>query len=125
MLDIDKESLTSSFIERDWRSLYNSAYKISEFILNKEFKIFSPEIVEDMKQECVENLHKKILMGKVDPTKNIFSFIWKNSKFRILEILRKETNRRRIANFVPFDLVDFEVNEHDEITRKYYDESFE
>jgi hypothetical protein len=74
-----------------------------------------------MKQECAENFLKKIEQGKVDGTRNIFSFIWKNSTFRILEILRKEGNRKRIAYFLPFDLVDYEVYKNEKISNKYTD----
>jgi len=119
MLDIDKEELRLRFVKEDWEYVFDKVYRISEFILMRNYKIYNPEIVEDMKQECAENFLKKITQGKVDGTKNIFSFIWKNSTFRILEILRKEGNRRKIAYFLPYDAVDFEVYKNDGVVNKY------
>ena len=119
MLDIDKEELKARFVREDWEYVFDKVYKISEFILMKNYSVYNPEILADMKQECAENFFKKIDQGKVDGTKNIFSFIWKNSTFRILEILRKEGNRKKIAYFMPFDLVDFEVYKDESVTNKY------
>ena len=56
-----------------------------------------------MAQECCLNLYKKVLEGKIDVNKNVFSFVWANSDFRIREILRKERKRNTIANFVSYD----------------------
>lgn len=119
MLDIDKEELKNRFVKKDWNYVFDKVYKISEYLLIKEYNIYNPEILADMKQECAENFLKKINQGKVDETRNIFSFIWKNSTFRILELLRKEGNRKRIAYFMSFDLVDFEVYKNENISNKY------
>jgi hypothetical protein len=119
MLDIDKEELKVRYNKGDWEYVFDKLYKIAEFILVRNYKIYNPEIVEDMKQECAENFFKKIEQGKVDGNNNIFSFIWKNSTFRILEILRKENNRNKIAYFLPYDLVDFEVYKDTGVTNKY------
>ena len=119
MLDIDKEELKNRFVKSDWEYVFDKVYKISEFILIKHYNIYNHDILEDMKQECAENFYKKIEQGKVDGTRNIFSFIWKNSTFRILEILRKEGNRKKIAYFMPFDLVDFEVYKNETVSTKY------
>jgi hypothetical protein len=60
------------------------------------------------------NLHKKIIQNKVDENNNIFSFIYTNSNYRILEIIRKERNRKKKVSFISYDeleecgdLVDF------------------
>ena len=119
MLDIDKEELKSRFVREDWEYVFDKVYKIAEFILIKNYNIYNPELLADMKQECAENFYKKIDQGKVDGTKNIFSFIWKNSTFRILEILRKEGNRKKIAYFMPFDMVDFEVYRNENVSNRY------
>lgn len=124
MLDIDKEKLKSKFKEQDWEYVFDKVYRISEFILSRNYRIYNIDIMDDMKQECAENFFKKIEQGKVDPEQNVFSFIWKNSNFRILEILRKQNNRNRIARFMPFDLIDFEVYKDDSVTMKYVDEEF-
>jgi len=124
LLDIDKEKLKSKFKEQDWEYVFDKVYRISEFILSRNYRIYNIDIMDDMKQECAENFFKKIEQGKVDPEQNVFSFIWKNSNFRILEILRKQNNRNRIARFMPFDLIDFEVYKDDSVTMKYVDEEF-
>lgn len=119
MLDINKEELKERFQKEDWNYVFDKVYRISDFIISRNFKIRDLDRAEDMKQECAENFLKKINQGKVDGTNNVFSFIWKNSTYRILEILRKENNRNRIARFLPYDLVDFEVFKDDDVTYKY------
>ena len=109
MLNVNKEELQKKFKSNDWEYVFDQAYKISEFILSDEFKIYDPVLKEEMKQECMENLWKKIQAGKCDPEQNLFSFFWKNSRFRILEILRKENNRKRIATFIPYESKDYEI----------------
>ncbi len=121
MLEIDKEELRNKFIENDWEYVFDKVYKISEYLLIHNYNIYNPEIRDDMKQECAENFFKKIEQGKVDASQNVFSFIWKNSTFRILEILRKENNRKRIAYMLPFDLVDYEIYKIDNVINKYAD----
>lgn len=102
-MDIDKDKLSKKFKEKDWDYVFKEAETISNFLLINKFSIYDEEARNDMSQECLENLHKKILADKIDPDKNLFAFIWANSRFRILEILRKENNRRRIATFVNYD----------------------
>ena len=109
MLDIKKEELKEKFAQKDWEYVFSEAYKISGFLISNKYKIFDQDIVDDMKQECALNFLKKIEQGKIDPDGNLFSFIWKNSNFRILEILRKERNRNNIARFFSYDLLDYEV----------------
>jgi hypothetical protein len=123
VLDIDKVELKKKFKEEDWEYVFDKVYRISEFIIARNYKIFNHEIMQDMKQECAENFFKKILQNKINPEKNVFSFIWRNSEFRILEILRKENNRRRIVNFMPFDMADFEIYKNKNIGLKYVEES--
>jgi hypothetical protein len=113
LLNINKEELERHFREGDWEYVFAQAYYISDFILSQHFKIYDPSIKEDMKQECVENLWKKVIAGKCDPDQNLFSFFWKNSMFRILEMLRKEKNRKDIANFVSYDSKDYEIYRDD------------
>ena len=105
-MNIDKEKLSERFKMQDWDYVFRQAKIISDFLLIQSFKIYDTERREDMSQECLENLQKKILQGKVDPDKNLFAFIWKNSRFRVLEILRKENNRHRIAKFIPYDTLE-------------------
>lgn len=119
MLDVDKEELKTKFKEEDWNYVFDKAYQISNFLISKKFKIYDIEKAEDMKQECVLNLLSKIQKGKVDADNNVFAFIWQNSTFRILEILRKETNRRRIANFISYDLIDYEVFKLEDVVERY------
>lgn len=118
-LDIDKEELKKRFIAEDWDYVFEKAYQISGFLISYKFKILDKDVSDDMKQECVENLLKKISEGKVKPESNVFSFIWKNSIYRILEILRKDRNREKIARFIPYEVIDYEIYKHEEITEKY------
>jgi len=115
-MDINKEELSLKFKEKDWNYVFDKAQTISEFLLVNKFSIYDPDTRNDMVQECLENFYKKILAEKVDPDKNIFAFIWTNSRLRILEILRKERNRNRIATFTSYqelegmsDYIDYEV----------------
>ena len=120
MLNINKAELETKFIENDWEYVFDKAYQICSFLISQKFKITDSDMREDMIQECIENLWKKILDGKVEENRNMFSFIWKNSTYRILEILRKDTNRKRIALFVPYDTNDFEIYKGDsEVGAKY------
>ena len=103
MLQIDKEELKKRFKEADWEYVFKDAEDISDFIISKNFQIYDPEIRADMKQECLLNFWKKVTSNKCDPDKNVFSFIWQNSHYRILEILRKERNRNKIAKMIPLE----------------------
>ncbi len=112
-MDINRELLTEKFNEGDFNVFFEEAMKIADFVIADQFKIYDIHIRQDMLQECMENLWKKILQGKVDPTKNLFAFIWRNSKFRILEILRKEKRRKEIAHFTTYDDIDGETDYFD------------
>jgi len=103
MLDIDKIELNQKYNEGDMNYFFDKANKITDFLLSRNYKIIDPEKRADMAQECMLNLWKKIEQGKVDGSKNLMSFVWQNSTFRILEIFRKENNRNRIAQFVSLD----------------------
>ena len=89
-MNIDKDKLSDKFRLQDWNYVFKQAKIITDFLLIQNFKIYDIERREDMSQECLENFQKKILQKKVDPDKNLFAFIWKNSRFRVLEILRKD-----------------------------------
>jgi len=103
MLDIDKEELNQRYNEGDMNYFFDKASKITDFLLSRNYKVFDADKRADMAQECMLNLWKKIEQGKVDGSKNLMSFVWQNSTFRILEIFRKENNRNRIAQFVSLD----------------------
>ena len=103
MPDIKPEVLSEKFKSGDENFFYSKAAEITNFLLIKTFSVYDENDRQDMVQECMLNLFKKVKQGKVDPSKNLFSFIWTNSRFRILEIIRKESNRRRIAPMVSYD----------------------
>ncbi len=103
MLAVDKIKLKQEFLKENWDYVFKEAYKISDFLLSQKYKISSEDIRQDMAQECCLNLYKKVLEGKVNPDKNIFSFMWANSDFRIREILRKSRKRDTIAKFISYD----------------------
>lgn len=109
MLAIDKKELSSRFKKGDWEYVFKDAENISDFIISKNFRIYDPELKADMTQECLLNFWKKVLQNKCDPDKNVFAFIWQNSHYRILELLRKEKKRSSIAKFFSFkdDVFDY------------------
>jgi len=120
MLSINKDELIQKFKLKDWDYVFKATYEITDYILIQNFRILDNDIRQDMVQECCENLYKKILQNKVKEDSNLFSFIWQNSTFRILEILRKEKKRKSIAFFVSYDnMIDKMVGEED-INEKIY-----
>lgn len=118
MLNVDKEELKEKFIKEDWDYVFDKAAHISDFIISRTFKIYDLHMKEDIKQECLVNFWTKVQAGKCDPERNVFAFIWQNSTYRILEILRKENNRKRIARFMPFESEDY-ITFQKEIGEKY------
>jgi len=103
MLEINKDKLNEKYNNGDMNYFFEEAQKITDFILSRNYKVFDPDKRFDMTQECLLNLWKKIEQGKVDGSKNLMSFIWQNSTFRILEMFRKENNRNRIARFISYE----------------------
>lgn len=113
-MNISKQDLSDNFKKKNWDYVFNSAYKITDYLCSKVYKMTDQNEREDVVQECMLNLHKKIIQNKVDENNNIFSFIYTNSNYRILEIIRKERNRKKKVSFVSYDeleecgdLVDF------------------
>ena len=89
-MNIDKSLLQESFVNKDYDYFFKEAKKITDFVLIRLFDVYDEELRNDMSQECLENLWKKVLSQKIDPSKDLMSFIWANSSFRIREIFRKE-----------------------------------
>lgn len=118
MLEIDKRTLNEKYNKGDMKYFFSEAEKITDFILSRNYKIFDPEKRADITQECLLNLWKKIKSGKVDENKNLMSFIWKNSTYRILEIFRKERNRNKIARFVSYE--DLFIDKIEKELQEYY-----
>ncbi len=117
MLEVNKVALNEKYNKGDMNYFFKEAEKITDFILSRNYKVFDPEKRADMTQECLLNLWKKIEQGKVDGSKNLMSFVWQNSTYRILEMFRKENNRNRIARFISYedifvDKVEKEVQEN-------------
>jgi len=114
-MDIDRELLIERYKQGDLDYFFKQAYKISDFVISGVYKIYDKDKKQDMQQECMENLWKKVQQGKVNPNKNLFAFVWKNTQFRILEILRKEKRRNEIAQFSSYDDIDGSVDTIDNI----------
>ena len=115
MLDIDKDELNKKYNEGDMDYFFDKANRITDFLLSRNYKVFDPEKRADMAQECMLNLWKKVEEGKVDGSKNLMSFVWQNSTYRILEIFRKENNRNRIAQFVSLDAQENDMLERESV----------
>lgn len=118
MLNIDKEELKKKYKERNWNYVLKKASEISDFIISNKFKIFDFHEKEDIRQECVMNFWNKIVENKCDPDRNVFSFIWQNSTFKVLEILRKKNKRNSIAMFMPIESEDY-ITFAEELGDKY------
>ena len=123
MLNIDKEKLNKKYNEGDMEYFFHQAHKITDFVISRKYNNITDDQKEDMIQECLENLWKKKEQGKIDGSKNLMSFVWQNSTFRILEILRKQNNRNRIAKMVSFEEVFLDRVEKDLFDEGYENES--
>ena len=99
MLNINKEELSVRYKDGDMDYFFTEASKIINYVISKDFNI-QKDVEPDVAQECLLNLWKKVLDNKIMPERNLMSFIWTNTKFRVKEILRKESNRNRIAQIV-------------------------
>lgn len=106
-MEIDKIKLQEYYKQGDFENFFKEAKVITDFILIRTFKVFDHDRREEMSQECLENLWKKVIQNKIDPDKNLMSFIWTNSKNRVLEIFRKQRRRDSIAKFVSYEYSDF------------------
>ena len=105
-MDIDKEKLQYYYVSGQMDDFFREADRISSYLIYSFFKIYNKDVAEDLRQECLENLWKKITQNKVDPTKNLFAFIWKNSYWRVMEILRKEGKRKNKVQFCEYDEIE-------------------
>ena len=94
-----------AFKEKDYEYLFKQAREITDFLLVQKFKIEDSDERNDWSAECIANLWLKIKQNKVKEDQNIFSFIWQNSTFRILEMIRKKTSREKKIRFVSYDSV--------------------
>lgn len=105
-MDVDKKQLAEFYRKGDFTNFFIEAKKITEYVLMRNFYVYDYHMREEMLQECLENLWKKIVQGKVDPNKNLMSFIWTNSYRRIQEIFRKEYRRSQKVKFVSYEYSD-------------------
>jgi hypothetical protein len=106
MLKVDKEQLKRDFNSKNYNAFFKQAYYITDFVCGKTYNIRDPDIRADYVQECITNLHCKIIQGKVDGSKNLFSFIIQNSNYRILEIMRKERKRNKKVKMISYNILD-------------------
>jgi len=104
-LNVDKEKIKIAFKEKNYDYLFQQAREITDFLLVQKFKIEDKDERNDWSSECMANLWLKIKQNKVKEDQNIFSFIWQNSTFRILEMIRKKTSREKKIRFVSYDSV--------------------
>lgn len=102
-MNIDKQILSEKFKKKDYDFFFKEAREITNFLLIRKYSVFDEEKRNDMTQECLENLWKKVIQEKINPDFNLMSFIWQNSTFKIGEIFRKENRRNRIAKFISID----------------------
>ena len=102
---VEKEELKKRFIKQDWNYVLDVCLKVSKYILETTYKDnnLDFETRQDIAQDCTLDFWRKIQQNKVDPENNIFSLIYKNSNFRILDYLRTQRNRKAKATFVSYD----------------------
>ena len=104
-MNINKNQLMKEFKVKNYGYVFKDAYQIAEFLISEKYKINDKDQSEEMIQDCLESLWDKILKGKVKEDKNLFAFIWTNTNFKILDILKKERRRNKIAKFVSYELL--------------------
>lgn len=102
---VEKEELKKRFLARDWNFVLDVCSRVSMYILETTYKDnnFDFETRLDIAQDCTLDLWRKIQQNKIDPENNIFSLMYKNSNFRILDYLRKERNRKSKISFCSYD----------------------
>ena len=102
---VEKEELKKRFLAQDWDFVLDVCNRVSMYILETAYKDnnLDYETRMDIAQDCTLDLWRKIQQDKIDPENNIFSLMYKNSNFRILDYLRKERNRRKKASFCSYD----------------------
>ena len=103
-MTIDKKELNEKFAENDWNYVFNKAYEISKFVIVRNFNILDGDSKEELAQRCVTDLWEKIIKNKHKKyKKNMFSFIYNNSNFKVKDILKSVNNRNKIAQFVTLE----------------------
>lgn len=102
---VEKEELKRRFLCKDWNFVLDVCTRVSLHILETTYKDNNIDIDTrlDIAQDCTLDLWRKIQQDKIDPENNIFSLIYKNSNFRILDFLRKERNRKAKVTFCSYD----------------------
>ena len=112
-MKINKKELTEKFlVEKDFDYVIKKAQEITKFLLTKNYKIIDQDLLNDLTQTCLTDLWEKILKGKHEKyTKNIFSFIWQNSNYKIKDVMKGVTRRNGIVKFISTD--EFEMDFED------------
>jgi len=105
MLNIDKEKLKASYLEGNLEYFFEQAYKITDFLLSSKYSVKDKDKRADEVQDCMLNLLTKHQKGKIDKdSTNMMAFIWSNSNFRKLEMLKTEKRRNKIAPMISYDI---------------------
>ena len=107
---IDNEKETDNIAKiGDWilTGVKGEKYVLSEKKVKEKYDIIDANTIKakPSRIKAKEYDEKKIEQGKVDGSKNLMSFVWQNSTYRILEMFRKENNRNRIARFISYEEV--------------------
>lgn len=102
---VEKEELKKRFIAQDWNFVLDVCSRVSMHILETTYKDNKIDIEtrQDVAQDCTLDFWRKIQENKVDPENNIFSLMYKNSNYRILDYLRKDRNRKKKVTFTSYD----------------------
>lgn len=100
-MDIDKIKLKQNFVNKNYDEVFKDAREIAQYIIVRNYNIEDADSREDLCQDCLVSLWDKVIKNKINVDKgDLFSFIWRNSNFKILEVLRKKNRRKRIAPMI-------------------------
>jgi hypothetical protein len=108
-LAIDKKTLHSYYVDGDMNKFFKDSEKIVNYLLHQKYKFVDQEELEDVRQVCLMNLYQKHLEGKIKKfdkegnEANLYSFVWTNSNFRILDHLKKKSNRAKKITWISYD----------------------
>lgn len=111
-MDIDKEELAKQLEKGNLDYVFVQAYQIASFVIYAKFNIADEEYANDLLQDCMADLLKKVIRKKIDTSKNVFAFIWANSRLTILDNMRRKRNRAKIVKFVSIESLQELEDEH-------------
>ena len=90
-------------------AFFKESEKIVNYLLTQKYKFNDYEELEDIRQVCLMNLFQKHIEGKIKKfdangaDSNLFSFVYTNSNFRILDALKRKSTRASKIKWISYD----------------------